>query len=117
MYRCFSTAFRRYIVSGAAGTQDVQDAVEQTTGFTSGSADVWLRWREVVPGNYTEIIIDFLESHIPEYYLVGLIYLEQPHQLFLEVLPSSLSGIDRTAGQRSNRFIPLFKYCSSMIVM
>ena len=60
----------------AAGSQEIQDTVEQPAGVTPGSADVLLRWREVFPDNLPEIIVDFPEGHVPEYYLRGLIIWE-----------------------------------------
>jgi len=76
--RRFGAVVRRNIVPGAAGGQDVQDAVEQPAGVTPGSADVWLRRREVFPDNFPEIIVNFPEGHTPEYYLRGLIDLGRP---------------------------------------
>ena len=78
MNRRFGAVVRRNIVPGAAGGQDVQDAVEQPAGVTPGSADVWLRRREVFPDNFPEIIVNFPEGHTPEYYLRGLIDLGRP---------------------------------------
>ena len=66
MNRRFGAIVRRYIVPAAAGTQDVQDTVEQPAGVASGSADVRLRWREVFLDNLPEIIVNFPESHVPE---------------------------------------------------
>jgi|BioPla2DNA2_1021312.scaffolds.fasta_scaffold23808_1 hypothetical protein len=51
MNRRFGTVFCWNIVPGAAGGQDVQNAVEQTARVTSGSADVRLRWWEVLLDN------------------------------------------------------------------
>ncbi len=78
MNRRFGAIVRWNIVPGAAGGQDVQNAVEQTARVTSGSADVRLRWWEVLLDNCPEIIVKFPEGHDPEFYLKGLIILGQP---------------------------------------
>ena len=79
MNRRFGAIVRWNIVPGTAGGQDVQDTVEQAAGVTPGSADVWLRWREVFLDNPPEIIVNFPEGHDLELYLKGLIILGQPH--------------------------------------
>lgn len=76
--RWFGAVVRRNIVPGAAGGQDVQDAVEQPAGVTPGSADVRLCRGEVFPDNRPEFIVNFPEGHTPEYYLRGLIDLGRP---------------------------------------
>ena len=68
---------------GAAGGQDVQDAVEQPAGVTPRSTDVWLRRREIFPDNIPEIVVNFPEGHTPEYYLRGRIYLGRPPSINL----------------------------------
>jgi hypothetical protein len=70
--------FAGTVVPAAASTQDVQDAVEQAAGVTSGSADVRLCWREVLLDNLPEIIVNFPEGHDFVCYLKGLIILGQP---------------------------------------
>jgi hypothetical protein len=60
-----------YIEPGTSGRENVQDTVEQPAGVTSRSADVRLRLREVFPDNLPEIIVDFPEKPVPEYYLRG----------------------------------------------
>jgi hypothetical protein len=65
-------------VPTAASGQDIQDAVEQSAGVASRSADVRLRWREVFLDNYPEIIVNFPEYHDPVFYLKGLIISGQP---------------------------------------
>lgn len=76
--RRIGTVVRWNIVLGAAGGQDVQNAVEQPSGVMPGSADVWLRRREVFLDNFPEIIVNFPEGHTQEYYLRWHIYLGRP---------------------------------------
>ena len=64
----------------AAGTQDVQDAVERAAEVTSRSANVRLCWWEVFLDNILQIVVDFLEGHNPVFYLKCLIILGQPRQ-------------------------------------
>jgi len=61
-----------------AGSPNVQDTVEQPARVTPGSAEVRLRWREVFLDNLPEIVVDFPEDHVIEYYLRGLINFGRP---------------------------------------
>ena len=78
MYRRFGAVVCWNIVPAAAGTQDVQDAVEQAAGVAPRSADVRLCWWEVFSDNLPQIVVDFPEGHDPGFYLKGLIFLGQP---------------------------------------
>ena len=62
----------------AAGTQDVQDTVEQAAGVASRSANVRLCWWEVFLDNIPQIVVDFPEGHDLKFYLRSLIILGQP---------------------------------------
>ena len=64
----------------AAGTQDVQDAIEQAAGVAARSADVRLCWGEGFQDNIPQIVVDFPEGHI---------FLGQPHLL---VRPRRVQG-------------------------
>ena len=77
---------------GTAGGQDVQDTVEQAAGVTPGSADVRLRWREVVPDDLPEIIVNFPEDHESEYYLRGLINWDNLYYYALQSSNQNLSS-------------------------
>ncbi len=74
----FGAVVCQNIVPGAFGGQDVQDTVEQAAGITPRLADVWLRRREVLPGNFPEIVVNSPEGHTPEYYLRAHIYFGRP---------------------------------------
>jgi hypothetical protein len=53
---------------------------------------VQLSWRKVFLDNLLEIIVDFLESHVSEYYPMGLINLRQPPILDKRVSTGPLIG-------------------------
>jgi hypothetical protein len=67
----------------AAGTQDIQDTVEQSAGVAWRSADVRLRWQEVFPDNLPEIVVNFPEGHDLVFYLKDLIILGQPQRFHI----------------------------------
>ena len=87
MNRRFGAVVRWNIEPGASGGQNVQDAVEQPAGVTSGSADMRLCWGEVFLDNLPEIIVNFPEYHDPRFYLRGLIILGSPHGHEIFVTP------------------------------
>jgi len=65
VYRRFGAVVCWNIVPAAAGTQDVQDAVEQAAGVASRSANVWLCWREVLLDNIPQIVVDSRKTMTP----------------------------------------------------
>ena len=78
MNRRFGAVVRRNIEPGASGGQNVQDAVDQPAGITSGSTDMRLCWGEVFLNNLPEIIVNFPECHDSRFYLIELIIIGSP---------------------------------------
>ena len=67
--RRFRAIFNRNVAPGAAGGQDVEDAVEQPARVASGSADVRLRRRKVLLDDPPQFIVNFPECQALECYL------------------------------------------------
>ena len=65
MNRRFGAVVRWNIEPGAAGGQNVQDAVDQLARVTPRAANVRLRWGEVFLNNLPEIVVNFPKNHGP----------------------------------------------------
>ena len=102
--RRFGAVVRWYIEPGAAGSENVQDAVDQLARVTPWAANVRLRWGEVVLNNLPEIVVNFSECHLSRFYLRGLIILGLPQ----------VTGIKYPCNRRDVKAVTL-KFISSVL--
>jgi len=61
--RRFGTVLFGDIAPGTPGDQDVEDAVQELSGIAPGPAGVGFLGRQMLPNNFPEIVVDFLEGH------------------------------------------------------